>query len=247
MEAPPTSLRRGYLSDAVFAAVGAEILRGVYPPGAPVPAERLLSARFGVSKLLVRQALHRLAEAGLVEVRQGGATRVADVSLLGGLQAIELFYRLAPDADLTRGFARDVLEKQYTQGLSLVALFALRASEADRDGLVALAAAPCRTEAQLSDYEERLWTHVGAAVNNRIFAAELRWWYRSLDARPAMASPPSVAARVAFYRGLARRLSVPDDGGAAIAFYQAALVERIRALAPRKGAPGAPSRRRAPR
>ncbi|MBX3261302.1 MAG: FadR family transcriptional regulator [Labilithrix sp.] len=223
-------LRRGHLADGVFAVLGAEILRGVMAPGSPLPSERVLSERFGVSKLLVRQAVHRLAEAGLVDVRQGGATRVRDPDDAADLRVIELYYRLAPESPQARALARDVLEKQFTQGLSLVEVFARRASAAARDALVALtegARADRDDDAKMRALEERFWRDVGDACENRILRAEVRWWYTALAARPDRPEPPPPSARWAFYAELARRLR---DGDAPISFYLAALTPGIDAL-----------------
>ena len=243
---PELTLRRGHLADGVFAALGAEILRGVMAPGSALPAERLLSERFGVSKLLVRQAIHRLAEAGLVDVRQGGATRVRDPDDAADLRVFELYYRLAPESEQTRDLARDVLEKQFTQGLSLVEVFARRASRAAREALVGLvedARLDKADDAKMRALEERFWRDVAGGCDNRILRAEVRWWYTALAARPEMPKPPAPSERFAFYAELARRLR---DGDSPLAYYLAALTPGIAALfatnSPRGGAARSPAR-----
>ncbi|OKI86448.1 hypothetical protein AMK11_15605 [Streptomyces sp. CB02414] len=55
----------------------ADIESGRLEPGAKLPSELLLSERFGVNRLTVRQALAELARAGLVVPRQGVGTFVA--------------------------------------------------------------------------------------------------------------------------------------------------------------------------
>src|ERR1700737_4436025 len=52
------------------------ILRGELAPGSLLPAEPEMSARFGVSRSVVREALRVLGEKGLVDVRHGSGTRV---------------------------------------------------------------------------------------------------------------------------------------------------------------------------
>lgn len=224
-----------HLADTVFTELATEIVRGSVVPGAPLPAERMLSERFGVSKLLVRQAVHRLAEAGLVEVRQGGATRVLDPKESGSLQVIELFYKLAPEGGAARELAHEVLEKQFTQGMSLVDVFARRASSAAGAALVALVeGAPLarRDEKALAELEAKFWTATAEGGGNRILVAEVRWWYLELASRPAFPNPAPVAQRYAFYLELARRLR---DDDAPLAYYVAALTPGMKALfAPKK-------------
>lgn len=50
------------------------ILDGTFPPGRPLPPERLLAARFGVSRGSIRDALRILEMIGLLETRHGQGT-----------------------------------------------------------------------------------------------------------------------------------------------------------------------------
>lgn len=52
------------------------ILRGEYAVGERLPAERKLCEQLGVSRSVVREAIGRLASAGLVQSRHGSGTRV---------------------------------------------------------------------------------------------------------------------------------------------------------------------------
>jgi DNA-binding FadR family transcriptional regulator len=47
-------------------------------PGALLPSERALMARFGVGRPAVREAMQSLETAGLIEIRHGGRARVAE-------------------------------------------------------------------------------------------------------------------------------------------------------------------------
>jgi DNA-binding FadR family transcriptional regulator len=69
---PPTTI------DTVFETILADIVRGRYPPGARLPAERELSRRLGASRPTLREALRRLTEWGLVEPRRGSGVVVQD-------------------------------------------------------------------------------------------------------------------------------------------------------------------------
>jgi GntR family transcriptional regulator, transcriptional repressor for pyruvate dehydrogenase complex len=79
------------LSDAVTEQLKRSILRGEFEPGAKLPAERVLADQFGVSRLSIREALHRLEILGFVVKRPGAA---------GGVFAIELTFQ-----SLANGFS----------------------------------------------------------------------------------------------------------------------------------------------
>src|SRR5687767_1493866 len=111
--------RRGHAADDIYESLAGAILRGQLLPGATLPPERVLAEQFGVSRIIVRQAVHRLAECGLLRVRQGGATTVLDPQQAADLRVLELDYRLGP------GSPRDVYdftERQIMQGFSIMYL-----------------------------------------------------------------------------------------------------------------------------
>jgi GntR family transcriptional repressor for pyruvate dehydrogenase complex len=221
---------RVYAADEVFRGLATDILQGVVPAGATLPPERELSHRFGVSKLLVRQAVHRLAEMGLVAARQGGATRALDPRDSGDLRVIELLYTLAPQSSGSRALLRDVLEKQYTQGLSLVEVFGRRAPAAERAALVEVVEASAGAlsgEQAFAAFERAFWSAVASGGGNRVLRAEVRWWYGALAQRPSPSRPVPSAHRFAFYRELARRLR---DGRGAVDYYLASLQPGMEAL-----------------
>jgi DNA-binding FadR family transcriptional regulator len=62
--------------EAVFDAILSQIVRGHYPPGARLPAERELSRHLGASRPTLREALRRLGEWNLVEPRRGSGVIV---------------------------------------------------------------------------------------------------------------------------------------------------------------------------
>jgi DNA-binding FadR family transcriptional regulator len=216
-------VQRGHAADDVFDQLAAAILRGELEIGAPLPPERVLADRFGVSRIVVRQGVHRLAEMGLVRVRQGGASLVLDPDDATDLRVLALFYRFAPSASPARR-ARDVadmIEKQYLQGLSMVEVASRRASERDLRAIVDMVEDVLRDEARLANFaafEEHFWRALAAAGKNRVFRMEVAWWYEALADRPvprtvAKAAP---AARIVFYRELSRRLAA---GESATEFY----------------------------
>ena len=62
--------------DTVFEKLLADIVSGVHPAGARLPAERELSRQLGASRPTLREALRRLGEWSLVEPRRGSGVVV---------------------------------------------------------------------------------------------------------------------------------------------------------------------------
>jgi len=70
------SSRRPALSVAVKEQILTLIRSGEFPPDMKLPAEDELSLRFGVSRVTLREALHRLEEEGLIRRQHGVGTFV---------------------------------------------------------------------------------------------------------------------------------------------------------------------------
>ncbi|HEV2982145.1 MAG TPA: GntR family transcriptional regulator, partial [Solirubrobacteraceae bacterium] len=90
--------------DHVFAHLSEAILGGRYRPGERLPPQRALAAELEVNMASVREALKRLEQLRLVDVRHGDATRVLDWRRSGGLEALVLL------GAGEEPFARDMLE-----------------------------------------------------------------------------------------------------------------------------------------
>jgi GntR family transcriptional regulator, phosphonate transport system regulatory protein len=70
-------MHRTPLWTAIAATLRSEIAGGHYRPGAKLPTEAELSARFGVNRHTVRHALAALSESGLIHSRRGAGVFVA--------------------------------------------------------------------------------------------------------------------------------------------------------------------------
>jgi DNA-binding FadR family transcriptional regulator len=209
--------RRRHIADDVLDQLAEAILRGELKPGSALAPERVLVERFDVSRMIVRQAVHRLAELGLVRVKHGGATIVLDPEDATDLRVLALFYRFAPSAGRKALAVADMVEKQYMQGLSMVEVASRRAGPEDLAKVMAVVEqAEASSEAELSDFgafEERFWRAFAASTHNRIFRMEVAWWYEALTVRPV---PPEAASkapreRLPFYRELVERLLARND------------------------------------
>ena len=230
--APYRAVQRGHVADPIFEQLASDILRGKLVPGEPLPPERVLGEQFGVSRVVLRQAIHRLAEMQLVRVRQGGATLVLDPAEVGDIRLIGLYYALDPGGEAARSIRRDAIEKQFLQGLSLIDVCARRGSREDKAQLLELARAFDEKQATLADFvefEESFWRSVALAGKNRIFAMEVAWWYGVLaSARPTSPNDATpLAIRIAFYRELATRLA---EGTGATQYYLAVTSPQLDAL-----------------
>ncbi|MBM3547977.1 MAG: FadR family transcriptional regulator [Alphaproteobacteria bacterium] len=73
----PSDVRvRSKLSDVVYDQILRLIGRGEYPRNTKLPTENELGARFGVSRPVIREALARLRDEGIVRSQQGSGTFV---------------------------------------------------------------------------------------------------------------------------------------------------------------------------
>src|SRR5438477_10302340 len=99
-----TPVPRLSVPDHVFAQLREAILLGRYQPGERLPPQRALAADMQVNMASVREALKRLEQLRLVEVRHGDATRVLDWRRSGGLEV------LVPGARMDEELMRDLFE-----------------------------------------------------------------------------------------------------------------------------------------
>jgi DNA-binding FadR family transcriptional regulator len=202
----------------VFAQLASALLAPDWPIGSALPSEASLAERFGVSRIIVRQAIHKLAEMGMVRARQGGATIVLDPWQSSDVRVIELLYARA---GLTPHEARDLFERQLFQGYALVQLASRRAPKRALDAVQVMlekfepnASGP----AQWAALEERFWRALAQAGGNRLYEFDMNWWFRFTAEHPKLRAlnPTPIAMRVAFLRELTRRMR---EGQRAPAFY----------------------------
>ena len=117
-------VNRRSVPEDVFEQILAEVLSGEMQPGESLPSERRLADVLGVSRPAVREALKRVAAAGLVEVRQGDATTVRDFRRHAGL---DLLPRLLVREDgLDLSVVRSILEARLHNGPKVAELAARR-------------------------------------------------------------------------------------------------------------------------
>jgi GntR family transcriptional regulator, transcriptional repressor for pyruvate dehydrogenase complex len=129
----PAPIPRVSVPDRVFTQLREAILLGRYEPGERLPPQRALAAELEVNMASVREALKRLEQLRLVEVRHGDATRVLDWRRSGGLEALVL------SGGIEETFARDLFEARRLLLVEAARLAAPRRSEEQAASLVELA------------------------------------------------------------------------------------------------------------
>ncbi|WP_067836231.1 FadR/GntR family transcriptional regulator [Nocardia lijiangensis] len=200
------------VSADVFEQIAADVLSGELAPGSTLPSERQLAEALGVSRPAVREALQRLAAAGLVAVRQGDATTVLDYRRGAGLEVLPRL--LIREGMLEPAVARSILEVRMHNGPKVAELAAARMgaeSGADRGQVRAdlersVAALTADTDPiVLQRHALEFWDHVVDAADSIVF----RLMFNMLRAayEPALAAlAPVMSAEVgnaAGYRELA--------------------------------------------
>ncbi|WP_166905124.1 FadR/GntR family transcriptional regulator [Mycobacterium sp. DL440] len=118
-------VNRRSVPEDVFEQIVAEVLSGQMQPGESLPSERRLAEVLGVSRPAIREAIKRLTEAGLVEVRQGDSTTVRDFRRHAGLDLLPRLLLRAGELDVS--VVRSILETRLHNGPRVAELAAERA------------------------------------------------------------------------------------------------------------------------
>jgi DNA-binding FadR family transcriptional regulator len=181
-------------------------------PGAALPSERRLAEVLGVSRPAVREAIKRLTEAGLVEVRQGDATTVRDFRRHAGLDLLPRLLIRAGEVDVT--VVRSILETRMHNGPKIAELAAQRRSPDLADLLDATIGALDAEDDPVERQRHALtfWDHVvdGAdSIAFRLMYNTLRATYE--PALPALATMMAAeVGRPNAYRDIAKAIRDGD-------------------------------------
>jgi GntR family transcriptional regulator, transcriptional repressor for pyruvate dehydrogenase complex len=147
---------RPSVPDQVFTRLCDLIVSGDYAPGERLPTQRALAQEFGVNMASIREALKRLEQLRLIEVRHGDATRVLDWRR-SGLEALALL------GEIDGQIVRPLFEARRLVLTEVAGLAATRRSEAQAEQIAELVAeighATDDEAAQIAD-----WAFVTAMV-----------------------------------------------------------------------------------
>ena len=207
---------RRLVPEDVFDQLLAEVVDGELAAGDALPSERRLAEVLGVSRPAVREALQRLSQARLVEVRHGGSTTVRDFRTSAGLDLLPRL--LVRDGELDPSVGRSILQARQ----AIAPMVAAQAAETAGPGTgETLRAAVARLE-QATDSEARqhaalgFWDAIVDAADSIVF----RLLFNSLRMayEPAIAAlGPVMAAEVDNldgYRTLAQAVAAGDPTAA---------------------------------
>jgi GntR family transcriptional repressor for pyruvate dehydrogenase complex len=124
------------LADQVFQLLASAILSSRYAPGQMLPAERKLVETFKVNRHVVREALKRLEQIGLVRITQGGGSQVLDFHKHAGLDLLALMADYSHAQEEAMGFWLAVHEMRAVIASDAARLCALRATPELKQELV---------------------------------------------------------------------------------------------------------------
>jgi DNA-binding FadR family transcriptional regulator len=194
-------------SDQVFESLATAVLHGRFAVGSALPSERELSAHFNVSRVILREAIHRLREFGLVRVRQGGQTVVLDAEQAPDLRVTALMIELGAAGE---EMEREIAERQLLQWVNVLELAEARAVTSDIEPLKeAVDAYLAAGDDPAASFLERFWTEAARASKNRILLRETRWWFSLWQRRPSLGAlllHGDKATRAELYASLIERL-----------------------------------------
>src|SRR3954466_13787922 len=205
-------VNRRSVPEDVFEQIVAEVLSGEMRPGEALPSERRLAEVLGVSRPAVREAMKRLTEAGLVEVRQGDATTVRDFRRHAGLDLLPRL--LVRSGELDVAVVRSILETRLHNGPKIAEL-AARRRQPELPGLLDAAVTTLAAEDDPVERQRHaltFWDHVVDGADSIAF----RLMYNTLRAtyEPSLEALATVMAdevgRPAAYRALADAINAGD-------------------------------------
>lgn len=163
----PESRSRPLLAEKVHDLMHARIINGDYSANEKLPAEKELSAQFGVSRPVLRVALERLREQGLIYSRQGAGNfvRIKKSNALG-------FTKVETIADIQRCY-----EFRLTVEVEAAGLSALRRNDAvvhDLESALDLLSEATGSQMHREDADFAFHVAVASGANNSYYVETLK-------------------------------------------------------------------------
>lgn len=208
---------RRRLSDEVFDRLTAMITSGEINPGDAMPSERDLMQRFGVGRPAVREAMHALANMGLITISHGERARVHELTARSILHQVDMTARIMLSTSPASLDHLKAARRFFERGMVREA--AQRATDADID---ALRATLIRQRESLGDIDAfitadmRLHTQIAAISGNPLFEAiseAMLNWLRQYHTELLIWTGKETLT-LAEHEMIIERLAARDPGGA---------------------------------
>jgi len=174
MTATPITIKRSTLSERVGAELIQLIIDGVYPPGTTLPTEPHLEQQFGVSRVIIRDAIKLLVSRRLIAVKHGSGMSVLPESRWHYLDSMVLFAHVTSPRG--QRMLEEVLEVQRCAEEELAALAATRRTTEQLGRLMELVTQMGSVLDQHGAYTEldvAFHDVIGEAANNRLLRTML--------------------------------------------------------------------------
>ncbi|MEU1208943.1 GntR family transcriptional regulator [Nocardia sp. NPDC005825] len=210
-------IARASIADEVFAQLSEQIVSDAIAAGETLPSERKLAEAFGVSRPVVREALRRLEQAGLVQVRHGDATVVRDFRRAAGPELLPLL--VAPGGRLDAAVIGSVLEARQAIGTEIAGLAGrkggteqLRADLAAAAAAVAGGADPVARQRLALEFWEIVVDLADSLAYRLIFNSLRRVYEPAIEALAAVMDAET--GRADLYGQLREAILAGDESGA---------------------------------
>jgi DNA-binding FadR family transcriptional regulator len=203
----PVPRKRG--ADLAFDVLARAILSGELPPGSALPPQREIAERFDISTLVIRQAIHKLEDVGLLRVRQGSPAFVLDPEKATDIRLLQLRLELAPAG---KDMSADAAE---TRMLFMVPMLILAERRITKQQLGVLeylveSLGSAATPEEGLKFRLEYWRQIAKATHNELIHAQMRWWLsfaRDLRMRGQPVAPPPTPTERGFYGALTKALA----------------------------------------
>ncbi len=211
-------ISRQLLSSVVFDQLLDRIVTGAFKPGHGLPPERQLCLELGVSRTAVREALARLAQLRLIQIRHGGETRVLDFRTTAGLDLLPaLLHRSGGRLDAE--VARSGLEMRAAIAPDIARLAAQHREDAvviELAATVEAMGAAGDELASLAELSMRFWAGLAVGSNNLAYQLSFNTLREAVRHLPGLAAAQGAELRdLRGYRRIADAVRRRDPAAAA--------------------------------
>ncbi len=217
-------IRKNHIADGVFQSIAEKIFSGELAAGDHLPAEKEWAEYFSVSRLVVRQAVHRLAELGMVQVRQGGATLVMDSAECDHPSVGVLELQFSPEKEDHISAFR---ERQIVGSMGMIVLVQRRITKADLTDLRTIVRDYLAAPTHIDHLNEQFWERIAQITMNPFLLRETRFWFRVIRENQFLQTRDTVpdVQRIEAYKLLLNELEAGRDPTEAYRFIVDAVIE----------------------